>query len=437
MVRVALATLGCKVNQYESRGMAETLRENGYDAVPFNGAADIYIINTCTITGKADFQSRQLIRRAAKNNPGAAIIVTGCYAQMLPEEISLLPGVTMVAGNLEKEDILGLVREMTAGVKKSVHSNLRLVTEFSTPMTGAFAGRTRAFLKIQDGCDSFCSYCIVPYARGRSRSLAVQEVLARLQTMDEAGHRELVLTGINLGAYGRDLHPAVDLLDLLCEVGKIQQLPRLRLSSLEPLEIRDELLTFLREKEIFCRHLHIPMQSGDDGILTRMGRAYDSAFFRRLVQKILTHLPEAAIGVDVMVGFPGEGEAEFARTRQLLEELPLAYLHVFSYSPRPGTPAASWPDQVKGADKKQRAQIIRELGIRKREAFAAKFLGQELTVLLESTRERETGLMQGFSDNYIPVTVTNGRWSQADTLVAVRTESIGGGKLIGRVMDHD
>lgn len=437
MVKVALATLGCKVNQYESAGMAETLRENGYAPVSFSGMADIYIINTCTVTGKADFQSRQLIRRAARHNPRAAILVTGCYAQVLPEVISLLPGVTMVAGNVEKGDVLRLIREMAAGVKKAVCSDIRRIAEFSTPATGLFAGKTRAFLKIQDGCDCFCNYCIVPYARGKSRSLPVEEVVARLQAMGKAGHRELVLTGINLGAYGRDLSPASDLLDLLRRAAAIKQLPRLRLSSLEPFEITDNLLAFIRDTEICCPHFHIPLQSGDDLILASMGRAYDGAFFRRLVHNILTYLPEAAVGVDIMVGFPGEGEAEFQHTRQLVEELPLAYVHVFSYSPRPGTPAASLPDQVTGVDKKRRARIIRQVGITKREAFARKFLGLELTVLLESKRDRETGLMRGFSHNYIPVVVTNGQSSLADTLVKVLAGEIRDGQLVGRIVNYD
>lgn len=437
MVTVALATLGCKVNQYESAGMAETLRENGYSPVSFDGAADIYIINTCTVTGRADFQSRQLIRRAARHNPQAAILVTGCYAQVLPEEIALLPGVTMVAGNVEKGDILGLFREMAAGVKKNVQSDIRRVTEFFTPATGAFAGRTRAFLKIQDGCDCFCSYCIVPYARGKSRSLAGKEVLKRIQAIGQAGHRELVLTGINLGAYGRDLQPACDLPGLLRQVAEIKQLPRLRLSSLEPLEITDALLEFMRDKEIFCRHLHIPLQSGDDGILAAMGRVYDGAFFRGLAHKILTYLPEAAIGVDVMVGFPGEGEAEFAHTRQLVEELPLAYLHVFSYSPRPGTPAAARNDQVGVADKKRRGGVMRQLGMEKRAAFACQFLGREMTVLLESKRDRETGWTQGFSNNYIPVVARNDQSSPPGSLVTVLAEEARDGKLIGRIINHD
>jgi len=437
VVRVALATLGCKVNQYESAGMAETLREDGYAPVPFAGEADIYIINTCTVTGKADFQSRQLIRRAVRNNPRAAILVTGCYAQLLPEEISRLPGVTMVAGNVEKGDILGLVRAMAAGVKRAVEGDIRRVTEFSTPAAGVFAGRTRAFLKIQDGCDSFCSYCVVPHGRGKSRSLAAKDVLERLQAMSAAGHRELVLTGISLGAYGRDLRPAADLLGLLRQVATIKQLPRLRLSSLEPLEITDALLAFIRDQGILCRHLHIPLQSGSDRILAEMGRDYDGAFFRRLVHKIQTYLPDAAIGSDVMVGFPGEGETEFQHTRQLVEELPLAYLHVFSYSPRPGTPAAALPDQVRGVDKKRRASIIRQLGMKKRDDFARQFLGRELTVLLESKRDRETGLMRGFSSNYLPVTVRNGQPSLADTLVTVLAEEITEGKLMGRVIHHD
>lgn len=434
MVTVAIATLGCKVNQYESAGMAEALRDQGFSLLPFGGPADIYIVNTCAVTGKADYQSRQLIRRAARKNPGAEILVTGCYAQILPEEIASLPGVTLVAGNVEKGDIIGLIGSAARGNKNILLSDIRRVEEFSTPAVGTFPERSRALLKIQDGCDCFCSYCIVPYARGKSRSLPVQDVMSRIMALGKAGYAELVLTGVNLGAYGRDFSPAVDLLTMLRQIEKIRSLPRLRLSSLEPFEITEDLLSFMSGNEVFCPHLHIPFQSGDDRILSLMGRNYNTAFFRRLMEKILAHLPDAAVGLDIMVGFPGEGEEEFANTRQLIEELPVAYLHVFPYSPRPGTPAASLPNQVPEAQKKRRGGIIRELGKEKRAAFASKFLGREMTVLLETKRDGKTGWMQGFSQNYIPVAVKNGEASFANKLVEVVAEELGDGRLIGRVI---
>lgn len=436
MTSVAVATLGCKVNQYESAGILEILKEHGFTPIPFARAADVYIINTCTVTGKSDYQSRQLIRRALKNNPRAAVIVTGCYAQVVPEEIARIPGVAIVAGNVEKGDILQLVRAAARGEKKTVFSDIRQVKEFSTPAVATFPGRTRAFLKIQDGCDTFCSYCIVPYARGKSRSLPERDVLDRVVSLSRAGYRELVLTGVNLGAYGRDLNPAADLFALLCRIEQVRPVPRLRLSSLEPLEITGDMLSLIRDAGCFCRHFHIPLQSGDDRILSLMRRNYDADFFRSLVEKILAGLPDAAIGVDIMVGFPGEGEAEFANTRRLIEELPVAYLHVFPYSPRPGTPASLLPAQVAEVVKKKRVQIMRDLSGKKRETFAGRFLGKELAVLLEERRDRDTGRMQGYSHNYIPVMVTNGESSLANALVRVVPADIREGKLVGRIIEH-
>ncbi|MDO8724331.1 MAG: tRNA (N(6)-L-threonylcarbamoyladenosine(37)-C(2))-methylthiotransferase MtaB [Syntrophales bacterium] len=436
MVRIAVATLGCKVNQYESAGIVQTLKENDFTPVPFNGAADVYIINTCTVTGKSDYQSRQLIRRTARANPGAAILVTGCYAQIAPEEIARLPGVTMVAGNVEKGDILQLVRETVGGERKTVFSDIRRVKEFSTPAADVFPGRTRAFLKIQDGCDTFCSYCIVPYARGKSRSLPEAEALERVDSLSKAGYRELVLTGVNLGAYGDDLNPATDLLALLHRIEQKSLIPRLRLSSLEPLEITGDMLSFIRDAGRFCRHFHIPLQSGDDGILSLMGRKYDGVFFKSLVEKILYYLPDAAVGIDVMVGFPGEDEEAFSRSRQLIESLPVAYLHVFPYSPRPGTPAALLPGRVAESDNKKRGNIIRHVGRTKRETFAGRFLGKELSVLLEARRDPVTGWMKGYSHNYIPVMVTNGKASLVNSLVKVIADKIHDGKLIGRIVEY-
>ena len=434
MVRVAVATLGCKVNQYESAGIVQTLKESGFAHVPFNETAEVYIINTCTVTGKTDHQSRQLIRRAARNNPGAAILVTGCYAQTAPEEIVRIPEVALIAGNQEKMDILPLIREMARGERKTVLSDIGKVKEFSTLEARSFPGRTRAFLKIQDGCDAFCSYCIVPYARGRSRSLPEKEVLARIATLGKSGYREVVLTGIHLGAYGRDLHPATDLLAILRYVEEKKPVARLRLSSLEPREITKDLLSFMSNSDVLCRHFHIPLQSGDDGILQLMGRDYDRTFFKSLIREISAYLPDAAIGVDVMAGFPGEGEKEFAATMQLIEELPIAYLHVFPYSLRKGTKASLLPYQVSDAERKERAQLLGRLGKEKREAFAGRFLGKELTVLLEEKRDRNTGWMQGFSDNYLPVLIRDGMFCHANHPVRVVIKAVLEGKLKGRIV---
>lgn len=434
MIRLALATLGCKVNQYESAGISQILEDNGFISVPFNKTADVYIINTCTVTRGADHQSRQLIGRAVRNNPVAPILVTGCYAQSLPNEIASIPGVAFVVGNHDKVNILPLVREMVKGGKKIIVSDISKIKEFLTPAVRSFPGRTRAFLKIQDGCNAFCSYCIVPYARGRSRSLPEREVLERATTLGNSGYQEVVLTGIHLGAYGRDLHPAKELLSVLRRVEEKKPISRLRLSSLEPREITKDMLSFMGDSKVLCHHLHIPLQSGDDGILKLMGRDYDQFFFKNLIYGILACLPDAAIGIDVMTGFPGEGEKEFATTRSLIEELPITYLHVFPYSPRPGTKASLLPHQVNDIEKKKRTQILRLLGREKRNVFARKFLGKELIILLEGKRDRETGWMMGFSDNYIPILVREENSCYTNHLLRVIPDSVQDGKLVGRII---
>ena len=426
-----MATLGCKVNQYESAGILEALHEEEFSIVPFAAEADCYIINTCTITGRADHQSRQLIRRAGRRNPEASIIVTGCYAQIAPHEIASLPGVTVVAGNTEKEKIPAILRATVGGEKRILAGNIHQVREIGRLAVTRFPGHTRAFLKIQDGCNSFCSFCTVPFARGRSRSLPEDDVMDRIAMLSRAGHREVVLTGIHLGAYGRDLRPPTNILRILRSVEESRTVERLRLSSLGPTEITDEMISLIEGAKIICRHLHVPLQSGDDKILSLMGRNYDAAFFRRLIEKIWRAIPDLAIGTDVMVGFPGEGEDEFHNTLRLLEELPLAYLHVFPYSERSHTRASAMPGRVSQTERKRRVEILKELGKEKRNAFVKRFKEKKLSVLIE-TEENGTGLMRGFSDNYIPVVITSGNSSLTNQIVPVIPDHAQDGKLYGR-----
>lgn len=431
-----MATLGCKVNQYESAGIIGTLQEEGFSTVPFTAEADCYIINTCSVTVRANFQSRQLIKKALRKNPEASVIVTGCYAQVAPHEIASIPGVTLVAGNAEKEKIPAVIREMASGKNQLLVGNIHQVREISKLGVKKFPGHTRAFLKIQDGCDSFCSFCIVPFARGRSRSLPEDEVMERIAMLSRSGHREIVLTGIHLGAYGHDLKPPTSLLHILKQVKEQKPVERLRLSSLEPTEITDEMISLMKDAKIICRHFHIPLQSGDDEILSLMGRNYDAAFFRRLLKKIWSAMPDIAIGTDVMVGFPGEGEDEFKNTVRLLEELPLAYLHVFPYSERPGTRAAGMPGRVREPDKRRRVEMLKDIGKHKRTAFAERFKGKRLPVLIE-TIAGDAGFMRGFSDNYIPVVVTDGNSSLANQIIPVIPDHAQDGKLYGRSLLGD
>lgn len=431
--RVALVTLGCKVNQCDSAGMAQRLEQLGHTLVGFDAEADVCIVNTCTVTARTDFQSRQLIRRAARRNPSAPVIVTGCYAQVAPELLKALPNVRLVAGNVEKELIPGLVGALNGGPAEVRVRDIKKTGIFSGLTADRFPGRTRAFLKIQDGCNARCSYCIVPTARGPSRSMPPGDVLERVAALAGSGCREVVLTGVHLGAWGADLSPASGLPRLLRRIEEAGTVGRLRLSSIEPLEVTAELIACLRESAVLCPHVHIPLQSGDDRVLTAMGRHYDRRFFRDLVHRLADEIPGVAIGVDVMAGFPGEGDREFENTLELLSGLPAAYLHVFPYSERPGTKAAALPGKVEETLRARRAAELRALGLAKREAFAKRAVGSRQTVLVEGSRDRKTGRLKGFTGNYIPVLLAEGSRDWMNRLIDVVIESAEAGTASARV----
>jgi threonylcarbamoyladenosine tRNA methylthiotransferase MtaB len=413
--------------------MADRLTQLGHTVVGFDADADVFIINTCTVTARTDFQSRQLVRRAARRNPGAPVIVTGCYAQVAPDLLKGLPNVRLVAGNVEKELIPGLVGTLNGGPADVLVQDIGQARQFSGLTPDRFPGRTRAFLKIQDGCNARCSYCIVPKARGPSRSMAEDRVLERVASLGAAGYREIVLTGIHLGAWGQDLTSSSDMPSLLRRIGDAGQIVRLRLSSIEPTEVTDELIACLRDSTWMCRHLHIPLQSGDDRILAAMGRHYDREFFRERIERLVSEIPDLAIGVDVMAGFPGEGDHEFENTMALLRELPVAYLHVFPYSERPGTAASGMPGKVEESVRAARAAVLRGLGLAKREAFVNRFAGSTQVVLVEQSRDRKTGRLKGFTGNYIPVHLQGGSRSMMNRFVDVVIESSEAGIATGRV----
>ncbi len=432
MFKFAVATLGCKVNQCESAGISETMAV-GMKLVPFEEEADCYIVNTCTVTRRTDYQSRQLIRRAIRRNPAAIVLVTGCYAQRAPEEIARIPGVRIVAGNAEKSRLSELIQELAKGKGPQVRvGDIRCEKRFSPLGAAAFPDHTRAFLKIQDGCNASCSYCIVPQARGASRSLLPAEVEEGIASLARKGYREVVLTGIHLGAYGRDLIPATDLTTMVRRIAETQPIERLRLSSIEPREVTDELISLVGLSGVVCRHLHIPLQSGDDGMLAAMNRDYDAAFFRHLVQKVHAADPDIAVGTDVIAGFPGETETAFANTLRLVEGLPVAYLHVFPYSQRPGTPAAEMPGQVPETEKKRWAERLRRVGIAKKQVFAVRSIGTPLVVLIEERIDKSTGFSVGFSDNYIPVACRG--ITETNQIVRVLPGAFRNGRLIGEVI---
>ena len=419
--KFTITTLGCKVNQYESEQIAKEMVAAGFRYLDTtlslgDGQADLCIINTCTVTHKASMQSRQAIRQTIRKHPDAMVIVTGCYAQTEPDAIQKIEGVHHIIPHQEKNHIPAIATSFLNPITDSKgDSGLRGLQQPSFQLESpwvAGANKTRPFLKIQDGCDAFCSYCIVPHARGSSRSLDLKKVLEQLNHYKEGGYHEVVLTGIHLGRYGRDLHPSTTLFNLLKLATDQQCIDRLRLSSIEPLELSENIIRLVAESKNtqaeICRHFHIPLQSGDDRILKMMKRPYRRNAFKKLVLGIKKAIPDAGIGCDVLIGFPGETDAAFENTVELIRDLPLTYLHVFPFSPRKGTPANNFPNQIPRQVVKERCQQIRELGQNKRHAFLENQTGRSTMVLVENRRDRQTNRLKGITSNYVTVLMEGG-----------------------------
>jgi threonylcarbamoyladenosine tRNA methylthiotransferase MtaB len=430
MLKFSFKTLGCKVNQAESESLSAQLEEAGLTPAKHMEAADFCIINTCTVTQRAAMQSRQAIRQAIRANPAARLMVTGCYAQTAPEEIRRIDGIDTILGHNEKPRLVEFALESNCNSDVRCQARIQKKIALDRPYIIKKGIRTRPFLKIQDGCEAFCTYCIVPYARGPSRSLPTDKVIECLDDMKRSGFREIVLTGIHLGNYGLDLTPQSDLLSLLKRIRLDSTIDRIRLSSIEPGEISDALIECVANSTSgvarICPHFHIPLQSGDDDILKKMHRPYTSELFKNLVLKINQLIPDSAIGVDILVGFPGESEAAFNRTCLMIEQLPVSYLHVFPFSPREGTPAYHFPDKVPPDLIRQRCRIIREIGNRKRFAFYQKFIDRQLEVILEKRQHTPPGYMKGTSANYIPVLIEEcDDLSQENEIIKVRVKKVG------------
>ena len=388
---VSIITLGCKVNFTDSQQIAEALRDRGF-AVVFDGAyADISIVNTCTVTARADYQSRQQIRRAARVTRNVPVIVTGCASSVFPERIlDASPGAYIVASD-DRDGIVDAVSSLI-GVPEAPQSDLSTVT------------RTRAFLKIQEGCNAGCAYCIVPQARGRERSKPPDDVLSKLSIFVGRGYKEVVLVGIHLGRYGSDLKgQSVTLAGLIALIEESALGVRFRLSSIEPMELTDELLSVVGQSRVIAPHLHIPVQSGDDSILESMGRPYRRNDIERVVENVVNRFRDPAVGIDVMAGFPGEGAREFSNTIDLIRSLPVSYLHVFPFSNRPNTRASTMSGHVTPAVKTARARVARELGAKKKQDYIARNIGRVVTVLVES---HDTGVVRGKSENYLDVYIS-------------------------------
>ncbi len=398
--KVAFYTLGCKLNFAETSSIGNQFLNEGYEIVDFRNKADVYVINTCTVTESAEKECRQIVRRALRRNSQAKIIVTGCYAQLRPEEISAIDGVDLVLGSNEKFEILDHLHQLEEGNPSCIHvTPTGKLSQFHSAYSTDADSRTRAFLKIQDGCDYKCSFCTIPLARGKSRSVEVQTAVDNFKALLDKGYKEIVLTGVNVGDYGKNIN--AKLIDLLYELIKIEGKFRIRISSIEPNLLSGEILDLAASTPKIANHFHIPLQSGSDKVLRLMHRRYKSADYENLIYKALDKIPDLGIGVDVIVGSPGETEQDFLETYEFIKSLPVSYLHVFTYSERPNTEAVTMDNHVTVAERRKRNNMLRILSEKKRNEFYGKMIGKNLEVLFEAA-EKEN-FIYGFTSNYIRV----------------------------------
>ncbi|MEO5929161.1 MAG: tRNA (N(6)-L-threonylcarbamoyladenosine(37)-C(2))-methylthiotransferase MtaB, partial [Candidatus Kapaibacterium sp.] len=413
--RVSLHTLGCKLNYAETSTIGARFRSEGYDITDFGSPSDVIVINSCTVTAHADRECRQLVRRALRANPSAFVIVTGCYAQLQPEEIASIDGVDLVLGSSEKFRTFELAGDFRKRDVPKVMVGEVSDDVFGAAYSGEGDARTRAFLKVQDGCDYTCSFCTIPLARGGSRSQPIEDAYRQARDLVAAGFREIVITGVNVGDFGKGRGESFA--DLLRRLHDVDGLERLKISSIEPNLLTDEIITMAAGSDRMLPHFHIPLQSGSDAILARMRRRYRSALYRDRVELILSAMPDAAIGVDVIVGFPGESDADFQATHDVLHALPVAYFHAFTYSERENTPAVEFAEPVPVEARRNRTRMLRNLSEKKRAAFAEKHRGDVRPVLFE--HGNDGGMIQGYTDNYIRVAVRHGSALQ-NRIVPVR-----------------
>jgi threonylcarbamoyladenosine tRNA methylthiotransferase MtaB len=442
---------GCRATQADGAAIERQFRERGLEHADRSSQAQIVVLNTCTVTASADQDARAAIRRIHRENPHCQIVVTGCYAQRAPEEIAALPGVAQVIGNSHKHQLAEITSQAFVPLNRLRTDNREPKTENSIFISDIFAHtellaapvfdaaneRTRPNLKVQDGCDNRCSFCVIPYVRGNSRSLPLTRILDEVNALVDAGYREVVLSGINLGRWGRDLIHARDrilaLPDLVRSILAETSLEKLRISSVEPMDWSDELIQLVAQSPRIAKHAHVPMQSGSDRILRKMHRKYRPWHYREKIEKIRAAMPTAAIGADVMVGFPSETDADFEETRRMVEDLPFTYLHVFSYSPRPGTPAAAMRDQISVPTARERNRILRELAANKKLAFMRSFIGKSLEAITLNTvlSGPDSEFTEALTDNYLKLRLTGkhepNRW------LRVIVEGVRDGMLIGSV----
>lgn len=435
MAKIAFYTLGCKVNQADTASMENLFLRSGHQLVSFDGEADVYIINTCVVTNTGQRKSRQTIHRAIRKNPNALIVVTGCYPQTAAEEVKAIAGVDMIIGNQDRAQIVQLVEERLAhrqtDTLDAVHK-LTASTAFEEMAAGDITDKTRAFLKIQEGCNQFCTYCIIPYARGPLRSRSLESIRTETQRLISAGFKEIVLIGIHLGCYGKENPDGPTLYDAVKTVLEVPGVQRLRLGSLESVEVEPRLLTLMQEDARFCRHLHLPLQSGCDKTLQAMHRPYTTAKFKTLLADIKTKVPDIAITTDVIVGFPGETEADFETTCKFAESCGFSKMHIFPFSARKGTPAEKFAGAVTEAVKKERADILGRIDETMHKTFLQAMVGQNAEVLFE--QPAGDGYFEGLTGNYQRVFVNCGGKNLGGEILPVKITAFDGEKLLGEII---
>lgn len=400
--KVAFCSLGCKVNQYETNAMAQKFIEHGYEVVEFDEYADVYIVNTCTVTNVADRKSRQMLRRAKEINKDATLVACGCYAQVAKDELKKIPEIDLIIGNNEKNDIIQIVENhISQKGAEDLVSDVMYKLDYVELGTTTYTEKTRAVIKVQDGCDRFCSYCLIPYARGHIRSRKIENVIEEIKKVVEEGINEVVITGIHIASYGRDFKGEnIGLIDLLEEINKIQGLHRIRLGSIEPTIITDEFVERLSKLDKICDHFHLSLQSGCTETLKRMNRRYTTEEFKAVTKRLRAKFPNAALTTDIIVGFPGETDDEFNTTYEFLKDIAFYKMHIFKYSQRKGTKAAVMPNQVDGKIKEERSKKLIELSNENEYNYNKKYIGKQVEVLFE---EREGEYLKGHTTNYIVV----------------------------------
>ena len=404
MKKVAFYTLGCKVNQYETEAMLELFEKEGYEKAETEDYADVYVINTCTVTHMSDRKSRQYIRRMKKKNPDAIIAVVGCYSQVSPEEILSIDEVNLVMGTNDRKKIVEEVKKIDASRKVSTVDDIMKVKAFEEIEINKTNGKTRAFMKIQDGCDRYCSYCIIPYARGRVRSRDLESIVKEVENLAANGYKEVVLTGIHVASYGKDIKETdIKLLDVIKQINDIEGIERIRLSSVEPILFTDEFVEAVSAMDKVCPHYHLSLQSGCDETLKRMKRRYTTEEYKTIVDRLRAAIPNVSITTDVIVGFPGETNEEFDKTYEFLKDIELTHMHVFKYSPRKGTPAATMENQVDPSTKHDRSEKLLQLNEENFNKFGQKMLDKEFNVLFE--QKVGDNKYEGLTENYVKVIV--------------------------------